>query len=223
MKSSDAARRFDLLVFDWDGTLFDSTKIIVRSLQDAVADVGATPPSEEQARWVIGMGLGAALAKVAPDVPASRQQDLVMRYRYHYLQRQDDLLLFDGALEMLQRLKARGYQLAVATGKSRRGLDHVLDSLEVRGLFAASRTADETAGKPNPLMLRELMHELDIPSGRVLMIGDTSHDLQMANNAEVAALGVSYGAHEVAELRRCHPLAVVDSIAAMEQWLHAHG
>lgn len=216
--NTTTAHHFDLLAFDWDGTLFDSTKIIVRCIQAAVADVGGNPPTDEQASWVIGMGLAQALATAAPDVKPEQYHELSLRYRYHYLQHQDDLALFDGALDMLHALKAQGFILTVATGKGRRGLDHVLDHLEVRGLFDASRTADQTAGKPNPLMLQELMQEFAIPAERVLMIGDTSHDLQMAQNAGVAGLGVSYGAHDGQTLYQYQPLAVVDSIAQMRNW-----
>lgn len=209
---------FDLLAFDWDGTLYDSTQIIVRSIQAAVADVGGVPPTDEKASWVIGMGLSQALATAAPDVKPELHQALSLRYRYHYLQHQNDLSLFDGALEMLHALKARGFILTVATGKSRRGLDHVLEHLDVQGLFDGSRTADQTAGKPDPLMLQELMDEFAVPPERVLMIGDTSHDLQMALNAGTASLGVSYGAHEGQSLYAYQPLAVVDSVAQMHQW-----
>lgn len=220
--SATSARRFDLLAFDWDGTLYDSTKIIVRCIQAAVADVGGTPPSDAAASWVIGMGLMEALAKAAPDVPADKYPELGQRYRHHYVRHQDDLSLFDGSLELLEALKSQGFILTVATGKSRRGLDQVLEHFELRGIFDASRTADQTAGKPDPLMLNELMQEFGVPPGRVLMIGDTSHDLQMARNAGTAGLGVSYGAHPGKDLHAWQPLAVVDSIAQLRSWLDAH-
>ena len=159
-------RRFDLIAFDWDGTLFDSTAIIVRSIQDAVRDVGGTVPTDEAAAWVIGMALPQALAHAAPDVPRERYTELGNRYRYHYLQHQDDLSLFDGVLPLLDDLRAGGYLLAVATGKSRRGLDEALHTVQLRGVFDGSRTADQTAGKPHPLMLQELMAEFDVPHER---------------------------------------------------------
>ncbi|KKW68504.1 HAD family hydrolase [Lampropedia cohaerens] len=211
--------RFAMLAFDWDGTLFDSTARIARCVQLAVADVGGTVPTLEQARWVIGMELGEALAKAAPDVPPSAYRELANRYRYHYLQHQDDLVLFDGVLELLQRLKQRGFVLAVATGKSRRGLNHVLASLDVRHLFDDSRTADETAGKPHPLMLQELMQSWDVAPEQLLMIGDTSHDLQMARNAGCPSLAVTYGAHAGEGLGAYAPLAVAESVAALSRWL----
>lgn len=138
-------RRFDLIAFDWDGTLFDSTQIIVRCIQRAVADVGGTVPSDKAAAYVIGMGLMQALAHAAPDVPESKYPELGRRYRDHYTSHQNDLALFAGVLPLLADLKARHHCLAVATGKSRRGLDEVLRTVELRSVFDGSRTADETA------------------------------------------------------------------------------
>ena len=143
-------RQFDLIAFDWDGTLFDSTKVIVRCIQRAVSDVGGTVPSDKAAAYVIGMGLMQALAHAAPDVPQARYPELGARYRHHYTKHQGDLSLFDGVLPLLDELKARQHWLAVATGKSRRGLDESLHAVELRNVFDSSRTADETAGKPDP-------------------------------------------------------------------------
>ena len=212
-------RRFDLIAFDWDGTLYDSTACIVRSIQEAVRDVGGTVPSDEDAAWVIGMALEPALAKAAPDVPPEKYPELNNRYRYHYLQHHDDLNLFDGVIPMLDDLRQRGYLLAVATGKSRRGLDHVLDSKELHGVFDGSRTADETAGKPHPQMLNELMEQWGIEPERTLMIGDTTHDLQMAVLAGCASVGVAYGAHETSGFAEFHPLYVAETVANLHQWL----
>jgi phosphoglycolate phosphatase len=215
-------RQFDLIAFDWDGTLYDSTKIIVRCIQRAVADVGGTVPTDEAAAYVIGMALGQALAHAAPDVPESRYPELGARYRHHYTQHQDDLSLFDGTLPLLNELKAKNHLLAVATGKSRRGLDEVLHTVELKGMFDASRTADETRGKPHPLMLQELMAELGVPPDRVLMIGDTTHDLQMAVNAGCASVGVSYGAHDHGAFGVLRPLHVAHSMRDMHDWLLAN-
>jgi phosphoglycolate phosphatase len=213
------SRRFDLIAFDWDGTLFDSTAIIVRCIQSAVRDVGGTVPTDKEASYVIGMGLMQALAYAAPDVPPEKYTELGNRYRFHYIQHQDDLSLFDGVLPLLADLRERGHLLAVATGKSRRGLDEALHSVDLRGVFDGSRTADQTAGKPHPLMLKELMAEFDVPSERVLMIGDTTHDLQMAVNAGCASLGVSYGAHEPDAFHALHPLFIAHSVREMHDWL----
>jgi phosphoglycolate phosphatase len=216
-------RRFDLIAFDWDGTLFDSTAIIVRCIQSAVRDVGGTVPTDKEASYVIGMALTQALAHAAPDVPPEKYTELGNRYRFHYIQHQDDLSLFNGVLPMLNDLRERGHLLAVATGKSRRGLADVLHSVQLKGVFDGSRTADQTAGKPHPLMLQELMAEFDVPPERLLMIGDTTHDLQMAVNAGCASVGVSYGAHEPDVFHVLHPLSVVHSVRELHDWLLRNG
>lgn len=213
------SRRFDLIAFDWDGTLFDSTAIIVRSIQEAVRDVGGSVPRDQDAAYVIGMALTQALAHAAPDVPPEKYPELNLRYRYHYARHQDDLALFDGVLPLLAGLRERGHLLTVATGKSRRGLDEALHSVSLRGVFDGSRTADETAGKPHPLMLQELMAEFDVPPERVLMVGDTTHDLQMALNAGCASVGVSYGAHEPDAFAALGPLHVAHSVTDLHDWL----
>ena len=223
MPSPARSRRFDLIAFDWDGTLYDSTAIIVRSIQEAVRDVGGTVPSDKEAAYVIGMALIPALAHAAPDVPPEKYQELGNRYRFHYLQHQNDLSLFAGVLPMLNDLRERGHLLAVATGKSRRGLDEALQSVELKGVFDGSRTADETAGKPDPLMLHELMAQFDLPADRILMIGDTTHDLQMALNAACPSVGVSYGAHEPEAFTVLNPLHVAHSVQELQDWLMVHG
>ena len=214
-------RQFDLIAFDWDGTLFDSTGIIVRCIQAATVDVGGQKPSDEAAAYVIGLGLMQALAHAAPDVPPEKYPALGARYQYHYARHFNDLSLFDGVLPMLDALKTRGHLLAVATGKSRRGLDEVLQSVELKHVFDGSRTADETAGKPDPLMLHELMAQFDVPAERVLMIGDTTHDLQMALNAGCASVGVSYGAHESQALLDLQPRHLAHSVQELHDWLLA--
>lgn len=215
-------RRFDLIAFDWDGTLFDSTAIIVRCIQQAVIDVGGARPSDKAAAYVIGMGLVQALAHAAPDVPPERYPQLGERYRQHYLAHQNDLSLFPGVLPLLDELKERQHWLAVATGKSRRGLDDVLRTVQLQGMFNGSRTADETAGKPHPRMLQELMREFGTDPERTLMIGDTTHDLQMAVNAGCPAVGVSYGAHEPGEFHSLNPLHIAHSVADLREWLAAN-
>ena len=217
------ARQFDLIAFDWDGTLFDSTAIITRSIQSAVADVGGKVPSDQDAAYVIGLGLMQALAHAAPDVPQEKYPQLGARYRHHYSQRQHDICLFQGVLPMLADLRARQHLLAVATGKNRRGLDEALHAVELKDVFHGSRTADETAGKPHPQMLLELMQEFGVPKERVLMVGDTTHDLQMALNAGCASVGVSYGAHEPAAFDSLQPRFVAHSVAELHGWLMAHG
>jgi phosphoglycolate phosphatase len=212
-------RRFDLIAFDWDGTLFDSTAIIARCIQAAVRDVGGKEPTHEAASYVIGMGLMQALAHAAPDVPPERYPELGDRYRHHYFAIQHEISLFDGVLPLLDELKSRGFLLTVATGKSRRGLDEALHTSTLAGKFDASRTADQTAGKPDPLMLNELMAEFGVSAQRTLMIGDTTHDLQMALNAGCASVAVSYGAHEPSAFADLKPLTVSHSVAELHDWL----
>jgi phosphoglycolate phosphatase len=222
-KFSAMTRLFDCITFDWDGTLFDSTAIIVRCIQDAVREVGGTVPSDEAASYVIGLGLMQALAHAAPDVPKDKYPALGDAYRKQWALHVDDISFFPGTLAMLQDLKQRGYQLAVATGKSRRGLDEVLkrelEGVRLSSLFDASRTADQTAGKPDPLMLHELMEELDVEPARMLMIGDTTHDLQLARNAGVPSVGVSFGAHAHEAFAALEPLFVAHSMQQLHDWL----
>jgi len=215
----DRRRAYDLIAFDWDGTLFDSTAIITRCIQAAVRDVGGTVPTDAAASHVIGLGLTQALAHAAPDVPPEKYPELGSRYRFHYSTQQDAISLFTGVLPMLAELKERQHWLAVATGKSRRGLDTCLDAVELKGLFDASRTADETAGKPHPRMLQELMAEFGVDGARVLMIGDTTHDLQMAVNAGCASVGVSYGAHAPDAFDAFGPRFIAHSVTELQAWL----
>jgi len=215
-------RRFDLVVFDWDGTLYDSTAVIVQSIQAASRDLDVEVPDDERASYVIGLGLRAALEHAVPGLAPERYGKMIERYRHHYLAHQDDLTLFPGVLEMLQGLKLRNHWLAVATGKSRSGLDDALAAVELRGVFDATRTADETASKPDPRMLHELMREFGAEPDRTLMIGDTTHDLQLAANAGTACLAVSYGAHEVDAFESHGPLYVAHSVPELGEWLGTH-
>ena len=219
---SPRPRQFDLIVFDWDGTLFDSTALITRCIQAACGDVGVAVPSDRDASYVIGMGLVEALQHAAPGLPRERYPELGNRYRYHYFAKQHEIVLFEGTLAMLQALKQRDHRLGVATGKSRRGLDEALNSVQLKGVFDGTRTADETASKPDPLMLVELMDELGVPPERTLMIGDTTHDLQLAANAGTARIGVSYGAHEPASFDAFAPLHVAHSVGDLHDWLARH-
>ena len=219
LSEAPVARRFDLIAFDWDGTLFDSTAIITRCIQYAVQDVGGAMPSDKDASYVIGLGLMQALAHAAPDVPVERYPELGARYQHHYKIHQADISMFSGVLPMLSDLKSLQYGLSVATGKSRRGLDEVLQSVDLKNMFNGTRTADETAGKPHPRMLNELMQEFGVSPDRTLMIGDTTHDLQMALNAGCPSVGVSYGAHEPEDFHELSPLFVAHSVTELHDWL----
>src|SRR5574343_1073413 len=215
-------RQYDLVVFDWDGTLYDSTALIVKAIQSACADLGLPVPPRSEAAYVIGLGLHDALAHVAPTLPPERVPAMGQRYRHHYFRQQGELSLFDGTVELLQALKARHHWLAVATGKSRQGLNEALTHVELRGMFDSTRTADETASKPHPLMLQELMAELGVEPERTLMIGDTTHDLQLALNAGTHSVAVSYGAHEPAAFGDFPARFVAHSTAELRDWLLRH-
>jgi phosphoglycolate phosphatase len=215
-------RRYDLIVFDWDGTLFDSTALIVRCIQAACRDLGVEVPDDQRAAHVIGLGLIEALRHATPGLPRERYGEMADRYRHHYFASQHEVTLFDGTPALLQALRERQHWLAVATGKSRQGLDAALETVQLRGLFDATRTADETASKPNPMMLLELMSEFGVAAERTLMIGDTTHDLQLAANAGADAVAVAYGAHEPATLAGHAPLAVAHTVAELQAWLLNH-
>jgi len=213
---------FELLVFDWDGTLMDSTAVIVASLQAACADLGLAVPSEERARHIIGLGLNDAMAHVLPQVEAAEYPRVVERYRHHFRLRDPQTPLFPGAEQALRALGATGHLLAVATGKSRRGLDRALEKTGLRPVFHATRCGDESAGKPDPGMLHELISMLGAVPARTLMIGDTTHDLEMARNAGVASLAVSYGAHPRSQLETLNPLECLDSPEELWRWLELY-
>jgi phosphoglycolate phosphatase len=211
--------RFELLVFDWDGTLMDSAEAIIASIQLSCRDLGLPVPERERAAHVIGLGLKDALSYAVPELPASDYGKLAERYRYHYLARDPDIELFPGMREMLIALKEKGHMLAVATGKSRAGLERVFEATQLKQYFDSSRCADETHSKPHPAMLQELMQELLVAPEATLMIGDTGHDLQMAVSAGVAALAVSYGAHARDSLTAFNPLACIDTPQELAPWL----
>ena len=216
------ARRFDLLVFDWDGTLLDSAGAIVGGINAACCDLGLPPPPEGRARHVIGLGLRDALQHALPTLPEASYPELVERYRYHYLSRDHELQLFEGVAELVAELAAAGFLLAVATGKSRLGLERALRQSGLGAFFHASRCTDECFSKPHPQMLEELLAELSVEPERALMIGDTTHDLQMANNAGVCCLAVAYGAHPAAALDALKPLARLHKLEELAEWLRSH-
>jgi phosphoglycolate phosphatase len=210
---------YRLIVFDWDGTLLDSALGIVESIQEAARDLHLPVPAGETARHVIGLGLHDSLRKAVPSLATDRYREFAEAYRQHFMLRQDAMALFPGIRELLQALRAAGHELAVATGKSRRGLERAFDKTELRGLFAASRCGDETEPKPHPAMLLELMRHFAAPPPQVLMIGDTSHDMEMARGAGVDAVAVSYGAHPESDLKATQPRACVASVEELRLWL----
>jgi phosphoglycolate phosphatase len=212
-------RQFELLVFDWDGTLMDSAAAISESLQAACRDLGLPVPSRERARHVIGLGLTDALAYVLPELPAADYPRVLDQFRAHFLRRDSGTTLFPGAADLIRELRDSGFMLAVATGKSRRGLDRALKETGLQGCFDTTRCADEGFSKPHPEMLEAVMNTLATPPGSTVMIGDTTHDLEMAKAAGVAAVAVTYGAHERAVLTACRPLAMVDELQDLRGWL----
>jgi phosphoglycolate phosphatase len=213
------SKRYDLIVFDWDGTVMDSTSVISGSIQAACRDLGFAVPSDETARHVIGLGLDQALQYAVPELTDTLRPDLVARYRHHFLSQDAAIPLFDGARETIAELHGAGYWLGVATGKNSNGLNRAMESSGLKAYFHATRTADRTFSKPNPAMLLELMDELGVSAERTLMVGDTTHDVQMAQNAKVDVVAMGHGAHPPEQLRELNPLALVDDFAELRSWL----
>jgi len=210
--------KYRLIVFDWDGTIIDSAATIAECIRDSARDMGLPVPTTERASHVIGLGLHDSLRLAVPELQTEQYPQFVAAYRKHFLAREDSMGLFAGMEELLRALTER-HLLAIATGKSRRGLDRALAATGIGSLFTASRCADETNPKPHPAMLLELMNELGFSKDQILMIGDTSHDLQMASAAEVDSLAVTYGAHPEEGLRSCNPTGCVSSVGELKSWL----
>lgn len=224
MSDSDYSNRYRLVIFDWDGTLVDSTQRIIDSMQRAAKDVGLPSVPDAAIQNIIGLGLPEALQIVWPAIMPDQLETMRSVYAGYFVSgSQVAMSFFPGAREMLRQLLCQGYLLAVATGKSRKGLDRMLRDLEVGDLFAATRCADETRSKPDPLMLHELLHELSIPPEEALMIGDTTYDLDMANAAGMASIAMGHGAHDDNELLACGPLAICHSIQQLQHWIGTHG
>ena len=212
-------RRYALVVFDWDGTLADSTALIADAIRNACRDMDQPVPEMGVARHVIGLGFTSAVAYVAPALDVAAYPAFAAAYRKYYVAGESRVVLFDGARELLQDLDAAGYRLGVATGKSRAGLEHALEHCGLQGVFHATRCADEGHPKPNPDMLFNLMRFLGVEPDRTLMVGDTSHDLELARNAGTDSVAVTYGAHPSAALAALTPRALVDSVDGLRAWL----
>ncbi|HET9579151.1 MAG TPA: HAD-IA family hydrolase [Usitatibacter sp.] len=210
---------YDLVVFDWDGTLMDSTRLIARSLQRACEDLRIAVPSDEDALFVIGLNMQDSFRHVAPSLDRDGQERLSERYRHHFLAGEHDIPLFPGVREMLADLHGRGWRLAVATGKARRGLERALDATGLRAWFEATRCADEGFAKPHPDMLLMLLDMTGVAPHRALMVGDTTHDLELAANAGVDAVAVSYGAHHDDLLVSRPAKARCRCVAELHRWL----
>lgn len=213
------AKQFDLIVWDWDGTLADSTGMITRAIVKAAEQAGLPPLTPEQASSIIGLGLRESIQSLYPDITETQAKALATNYNQNYFAAESEILLFDGAADTIKTLNRRGHKLAVATGKSRRGLNLALEHTQLRNFFHATRTVDECFSKPHPQMLDELMDDLVALPERTLMIGDTSYDLQMAKNAGVPAIGVTFGAQSADVWQEFAPIQQFDDFSSLSQWL----
>jgi phosphoglycolate phosphatase len=214
--------KYHVIVFDWDGTILDSPAAIAECIQASCGDLGLEVPERSRASHVIGLGMQELMRAIAPGLPSARYGEFVEAYRRHFRAREPAMQLFPGMRELLADLSATSL-LGIATAKSRRGLERALDATGLRPHFRASRCADETQPKPHPAMLLELMEETKTDSKSMLMIGDTSHDLEMARAAGVDALAVTYGAHPEQGLRACGPLGCFSSVHQLREWLRTNG
>src|SRR4051812_17208838 len=214
---------YELVIFDWDGTLMDSTRMIARSLQHACRDVGVPEPTEEEALFVIGLNIADTFARVAPTLDDDKRREIAERYRHHFLANEHEAILYHGVGDMLAELHGRGRRLAVATGKARRGLDRALAQTGLASWFEATRCADEGFAKPHPGMLLMLLEMTGVDPAHAVMVGDTTHDLELAANAGVDAVAVTYGAHAPALLETRPAVARCASVAELHRWLVANG
>ena len=212
-------RRYELVVWDWDGTIMDSTPTIVQCIQQACRDLDFPVPEDSIASHVIGLGVHDSLRRVVPSIDPAHFPKLVDRFRFHYLAKDHELHLFQGMRELLEDLKTQGFMLGVATGKPRRGLDRSLRHHQLGHIFHDTRTADESFSKPHPGMLLDLSDSLQVPVRKILMIGDTTYDLEMAQAAGVDGVAVTYGAHPADALRSANSLACLDNVKELANWL----
>ncbi len=217
-------KQFPLLVFDWDGTLVDSIERIVTSLQFASKQAIDVTLSETQARDVIGLGLLEAIAKLHPELnmqqDADKLNNIADAYRQHYLvDNKVPAPLFDGVNELLNELREEKYTLAISTGKGRAGLEQSINEHQLADYFSSTRCAGENKSKPHPEMLHEILAELNFSASQALMIGDSEHDLKMANNANVKCIGVTHGVHDAATLNNHKPLTCLTDITKLSDYL----
>lgn len=215
-------RRYELVIFDWDGTIMDSTGLIASCIQAACREMGLAVPDEVAAKWVIGLGIAQSMERVAPGLDASRTREFADRYRGHFLARDHEAPLFGGIPGLLEELRGRGLRLAVATGKSRRGLGRALASSGLAPFFEATRCADEGFPKPHPDMVLRILDETGVEASRAVLVGDTTHDLELAANAGVDAVAVTYGAHGEDLLRERAARHYARSVEELRLWLAGH-
>ncbi|MFA7668066.1 MAG: HAD-IA family hydrolase [Burkholderiaceae bacterium] len=212
-------KQYKAVIFDWDGTVMDSTSFIAQAIQSACVDLELPVPSMEDASWVIGLSMDKALQRCAPSLDGDRVPLFMERYRHHFFLRDQGLVMFDGIIPLLDDLKSREIRLGVATGKTRLGLDRVLQANQLADRFDCTRCADESQGKPHPAMLFDIMKRLNLEPEQVLMVGDTTHDVQMAASAGVDSMAVTYGAHSKRTLLLSEPTVMVSSVKEMRDWL----
>ena len=209
-----------LLIFDWDGTLSDSTSKIVSCLQKAAETAGFPVLEDDVICNIIGLGLPEAMERLYPELNVDDKEQIRLHYIEHFLAAdQTPSPFFDGVMDGLDRLRAEEFSMAVATGKSRRGLERVLNNLDMQGYFDASRCADETRSKPHPLMLQELLTEMNVSADKAMMVGDTEYDMEMAQNANVHRIAVSYGAHHIDRLKPYNPLLCANDFPGFVEWV----
>jgi len=219
MNSKKNKKPYELIIFDWDGTLMDSERKIVNCFRKAISDTGIDYPGDAAVRNIIGLGLKEALDVLLPDSTDSIRTQVVNRYREHFLHLDEtDMPLFKGVEEGLMRLQNGNYLLAIATGKARIGLDRVLQHTQLGQFFIASRCADETASKPHPHMVLDILTATGIPAERAIVVGDTTYDIEMARRANTVALAVCYGVHQREELIAEGPIDCVENFSAVLDW-----
>ncbi len=197
----------------------DSTEIIAGSIQDAARDLMLPVPSTQEAKYVIGLGLADSIAHLFPNLDAKRQLDVIDRFRVHYLARENETPLYPGVKSMLSRLELDGFLLAIATGKARRGLDRVLTATNLKQHFVTTRCADEGLPKPHPDMVEHILKHTRVDKSRAVMVGDTTHDLELAKNAGIAAIAVDYGAHKTDALAAYKPHLIANTVPELTAWI----
>lgn len=211
--------KYPLLIFDWDGTLSDSTAKIVDAMTLAIHTLSYPSRSAESIRQIIGLGLPEAVKSLYPEAPSDEQRALIDQFIVYHRANRDEPPFYPNVLDVLRELKRAGYILCVATGKSRVGLDRLLDYHDLHSIFTASRCADETLSKPHPRMLLELLEQTQHSVQHALMIGDTTFDLAMAQSIDMARIGVSFGAHSVDQLKCHEPLFIANNFQSISDWL----
>ena len=215
--------KYKAIVFDWDGTLADSTACIVESMQCAAEECQLPFRSEFEVKQIIGLGLPEAIVSLWPEIDHDRTliKMVAKQYGMHYLSEQrSEMVLYEYALELLEAIKRLNIRLAVATGKGRVGLNRVLAQFKLAHVFDDTRCADETKSKPHPLMLHELSRSLNVDTDNMLMVGDTQFDLDMATNAGMDSVAITHGAHDLEKLKKSKPIHVVDDLEQLASWIH---